>query len=91
MLLTAMVLAILSFAGAASLVGGDVWIFAVICVLSGATIGADLTLLPALFARRMASFGAQRRAGFRALEPHEQIDPGDCSAGGFAAAATVGI
>ena len=52
-LISAMILAILSFGGAIFLGPGDVWLFALICVASGAAIGADLTLLPALFARRM--------------------------------------
>jgi GPH family glycoside/pentoside/hexuronide:cation symporter len=32
---------------------GDVAAFAVICVASGAALGADMTLLPAIFARRL--------------------------------------
>jgi glycoside/pentoside/hexuronide:cation symporter, GPH family len=63
-LLTAMVLAILSFGVAATLGPGDVALFAVICVLSGATIGADLTLMPALFARRMAVISPNGGQGF---------------------------
>jgi glycoside/pentoside/hexuronide:cation symporter, GPH family len=43
---------------------GDVLAFAVICVLSGATIGADLTLMPALFARRMATISPNGGQGF---------------------------
>ncbi len=54
-LLCAMVLAIVAFGFVLPLGSGDEISFAVICVISGATIGADLTLLPALFARRMAS------------------------------------
>jgi GPH family glycoside/pentoside/hexuronide:cation symporter len=53
-LLGGMVLAILSFGWAAMLGSGDLWAFAVICVASGAALGADMTLLPALFARRLA-------------------------------------
>ena len=49
-----MILAILSFGWAATLGAGDTTAFAVICVLSGAALGADMTLLPAIFARRMA-------------------------------------
>jgi GPH family glycoside/pentoside/hexuronide:cation symporter len=52
-LLLGMVLSILAFATAYSLQAGDVWIFALICVASGAALGADMTLLPALFAMRM--------------------------------------
>jgi glycoside/pentoside/hexuronide:cation symporter, GPH family len=63
-LLCAMVLAIVTFAGVLTLGPGDVAAFAVICVLSGATIGADLTLMPALFARRMATISPNGGQGF---------------------------
>ncbi len=63
-LLTAMALAILSFAYAFTLSTGDEIQFAVICVLSGATIGADLTLLPAMFARRMSVVSPNGGQGF---------------------------
>jgi len=63
-LLAAMVLAILSFGGTLTLGEGDAAAFAVICVLSGATIGADLTLLPAMFARRMATVAPNGGQGF---------------------------
>ena len=63
-LLAAMGAAILSFGFAFFLGPGDVILFAVICVVSGATIGADLTLLPALFARRMAVVSPNGGAGF---------------------------
>jgi glycoside/pentoside/hexuronide:cation symporter, GPH family len=63
-LLSAMVLAILTFAGVLTLGPGDIAAFAVICVLSGATIGADLTLMPALFARRMAAISPNGGQGF---------------------------
>jgi glycoside/pentoside/hexuronide:cation symporter, GPH family len=63
-LLAAMVLAIAAFAGVLALGPGDVALFAVICVLSGATIGADLTLMPALFARRMALISPNGGQGF---------------------------
>ncbi|MEM1130917.1 MAG: MFS transporter [Pseudomonadota bacterium] len=63
-LLTAMVLAIAAFVSALFLGPGDVMVFAVICVLSGATIGADLTLLPALFATRMARIAPIGGQGF---------------------------
>ena len=53
-LLAAMALSILIFGFAATLRAGDLAGFAVICVASGATLGADLTLLPAIFARRLA-------------------------------------
>ena len=63
-LLSAMALAIASFACVLALGTGDVWLFAIICVLSGATIGADLTLLPAMFARRMAHVSPNGGQGF---------------------------
>jgi glycoside/pentoside/hexuronide:cation symporter, GPH family len=63
-LLSAMVLAIVTFAGVLALGPGDVALFAAICVLSGATIGADLTLMPALFARRMATISPNGGQGF---------------------------
>ncbi len=52
-LLVGMVLSIVAFAAAVTLGSGDLWAFAVICVASGAALGADMTLLPALFAARM--------------------------------------
>jgi glycoside/pentoside/hexuronide:cation symporter, GPH family len=63
-LLSAMVVAIATFAGVLALGPGDVAAFAAICVLSGATIGADLTLMPALFARRMAAISPNGGQGF---------------------------
>ncbi|WP_425093927.1 MFS transporter [Tropicimonas sp. S265A] len=53
-LLAGMVLSIVAFAGAATLGAGDTFWFALVCIGSGAAMGADLTLLPAMFARRMA-------------------------------------
>ena len=52
-LLVGMGLSIVAFAAAVTLGSGDLWAFAVICVASGAALGADMTLLPALFAARM--------------------------------------
>jgi len=63
-LLTAMVLAVASFGYTLTLSTGDVIPFAVVCVLSGATIGADLTLLPAMFAKRMAVISPNGGQGF---------------------------
>lgn len=63
-LLLAMVLAILSFGYTLTLGTGDEIQFAVVCVLSGATIGADLTLLPAMFARRMGQVSPNGGQGF---------------------------
>ena len=56
-LLAAMILAVLAFLWTALLTGGDVVAFALICAASGAALGADLTLLPAIFARRLAQIG----------------------------------
>jgi glycoside/pentoside/hexuronide:cation symporter, GPH family len=63
-LLSAMLLALVFFGFTATLGPGDAGWFAVICVLSGATIGADLTLLPAMFARRMAVISPNGGQGF---------------------------
>lgn len=63
-LLFAMFLAIAAF-GSVLLLGPGDWIaFAVICVASGATLGADLTLLPAVFATRMARISPSAAEGF---------------------------
>jgi GPH family glycoside/pentoside/hexuronide:cation symporter len=52
-LLWGMILAIAAFSGAVFLGAGDVAAFALICLASGVALGADMTLLPALFAHRM--------------------------------------
>ncbi len=63
-LLCAMVLAIAAFGWTLTLGSGDTAAFAVICILSGATIGADLTLLPAMFAKRMSYISPNGGQGF---------------------------
>ncbi|HEY9040453.1 MAG TPA: MFS transporter [Roseovarius sp.] len=63
-LLSAMVLAIAAFGWAALLGTGDVWAFAAVCALSGTAVGADMTLLPAIFARRMAQISPGASEGF---------------------------
>ncbi len=63
-LIAGMALAVLAFFFAARLGAGDVWPFALICVLSGAALGADLTLLPAIFARRLAAVAPQAGIAF---------------------------
>lgn len=63
-LLGAMGLAIAAFLWAVALREGDTLPFAVICAASGAALGADLTLLPAMFARRLATLGRGESAGF---------------------------
>ena len=63
-LLAAMVLTIAAFGCAALLGTGDTWAFAAVCVVSGAAVGADMTLLPAMFARRMADIAPGASEGF---------------------------
>ena len=63
-LFVAMILAIASFAFVLTLGEGDTTAFAFICIVSGATIGADLTLMPALFAKRMATVSPNGGQGF---------------------------
>ena len=63
-LLGAMVISIVAFAFVLTLGPGDTTAFAIICIVTGATIGADLTLLPALFARRMAEVSPNAGQGF---------------------------
>lgn len=63
-LMAGMVLAMISFAFALTLGRGDVTAFAAICLASGAAVGADLTLLPALFARRLAVISPAGADGF---------------------------
>ena len=59
-----MVSAVVSFSYTFFLGTGEVFKFSVICVASGATLGADLTILPAIFARRLANTGAPAEIGF---------------------------
>ncbi|MEM1342575.1 MAG: MFS transporter, partial [Pseudomonadota bacterium] len=63
-LATGMVLAIAAFSCVPLLGPGDAVFFAVVCLVSGATLGADFTLLPAIFARRMAEISPDASAGF---------------------------
>ncbi|MEP1536222.1 MAG: MFS transporter [Paracoccaceae bacterium] len=63
-LLFAMILAILTFAGALFLGPGDWVAFAFICFFSGCAMGADLTVLPAIFADRMAQISPSAAEGF---------------------------
>ena len=63
-LMLGMVLAILSFGGAAFLGAGDATLFAVVCLFSGAALGADMTLLPAIFATRLAEISPGAAEGF---------------------------
>jgi len=63
-LLAGMALAIASFGFAATLGAGDTLAFALICVASGMALGADMTLLPAIFATRMAQIAPNPEQGF---------------------------
>ena len=63
-LLGSMSLAITIFAVVGFLGTGDVGIFALVCVISGASIGADLTLMPAAFAQRLAVIAPNGAQGF---------------------------
>ncbi|MEN8891448.1 MFS transporter [Planktotalea arctica] len=63
-LLTAMVLAVFAFGFAMTLEAGDVAMFTLICIATGAAMGADLTLLPAAFASRMAKIAPNAAEGF---------------------------
>ncbi|MCC5991897.1 MAG: MFS transporter [Rhodobacteraceae bacterium] len=63
-LLAGMALAAGSFLFVLTLGAGDIALFALICVISGAGIGADMTLLPAIFARRMAQISPEAAQGF---------------------------
>jgi GPH family glycoside/pentoside/hexuronide:cation symporter len=59
-----MLLSIISFFGATFLAEGDGLIFSAICLLSGATVGADLALLPVLFARQIENNSIVPDLGF---------------------------
>ena len=63
-LLGSMSLAIAIFAVVGFLGTGDVGLFALVCVISGASIGADLTLMPAAFAQRLAVIAPNGAQGF---------------------------
>lgn len=63
-LLIAMPLAIASFTGAAFLSPGDAVGFGVICMASGAALGADMVILPALFSIVLTKAGLSASAAF---------------------------
>lgn len=64
MLLAGMALAVASFAAVLTFGAGDILPFALICVLTGAGLGADLTLLSAIFSRRVAAIAPDASHGF---------------------------
>lgn len=63
-LVLGMILAIAAFGYALMLQTGDLVAFAVICAASGIALGADMTLLPALFAKRMEEISPGAAEGF---------------------------
>lgn len=63
-LMAGMALSILAFGWAALLGAGDILPFVVICIASGAALGADMTLLPAIFAARAAEVSPEAAEGF---------------------------
>ncbi len=58
----AMILAVVTFIWATSMQPGDYLPYGVICVLSGAALGADLSLPPAILADRITALKAERQA-----------------------------
>lgn len=63
-LLFAMPLAILSFVGAAFIGSGNLLGFALICAASGAALGADMVLLPAMFSIALTKAGLSASTAF---------------------------
>lgn len=63
-LIIGMVLAIIAFTGAAFLEAGDLIPFALVCLASGIALGADMTLLPALFAEASVGIAPEAAEGF---------------------------
>lgn len=63
-LLAAMVLAVLAFSFTLTMGPGDLLLFALISGISGFATGADLALLPALFARQTVQQNSPEAAGF---------------------------
>ena len=57
-----MVLAIVTFLWAFTLSGGDIVPFAIVCILSGSALGADLSIPPAMVADRIDAAGDRERA-----------------------------
>ncbi|UWQ13873.1 MFS transporter [Aliiroseovarius sp. M344] len=63
-LVISMPLAILGFVGAAFLAPGNLVGFAIICVASGAALGADMVVLPAMFSVVLTKAGLSASAAF---------------------------
>ena len=66
LVILAMLLSIATFGWAATLGPGQAVGFALVCVLSGAALGADMIMLPALFSSRLAGAGLQAGRAFAA-------------------------
>lgn len=63
-LLIAMPLSILGFVGAAFLAAGNLMGFALICIASGAALGADMVVLPAMFSVALTRAGLNASTAF---------------------------
>lgn len=63
-LMIAMPLAIASFVGAGVLAPGNAVGFAVVCIASGAALGADMVVLPAMFSVALTKAGLKASAAF---------------------------
>ncbi|MEM9522668.1 MAG: MFS transporter [Pseudomonadota bacterium] len=63
-LLAGMGVSVAAFGFATLLIEGDVTAFAIICLASGAALGADMTLLPAIFATKLARVAPDAAQGF---------------------------
>ncbi len=63
-LIIAMPLAIVGFIGAATLSAGNLVGFAAICIASGAALGADMVVLPAMFSVALTRAGLNASAAF---------------------------
>ncbi len=63
-LLIAMPLSIIGFVGAAFLAPGSLGAFTAICIASGAALGADMVLLPAMFSIALTGAGLNASAAF---------------------------
>ncbi|GHE96809.1 sugar:cation symporter [Aliiroseovarius zhejiangensis] len=63
-LVISMPLAILGFIGAAMLAPGNLVGFAIICIASGAALGADMVVLPAMFSVVLTQAGLNASAAF---------------------------
>ena len=64
MLRISMLVSILSFVWAYNLNAGEVFAFSIICFATGLSLGADMTILPAIFAKRLAKTKHDANAGF---------------------------